>query len=516
MVKLSARAQAGQRIFIGFPGTEADDALKDMIINYKIANFILFRHNIESLPQVRRLCKDIERLVMEQTGYSAFIAVDQEGGMVTRLGQDGVNMPGAMAIAAAGSLDYAYQAGRITAEQLCYAGINFNLAPTADVNSNIDNPVIGVRSFGDQPEQVAGYAAAMTRGLLDGGVLACAKHFPGHGDTNVDSHLGLPRIDKTLKELNNCELVPFLKLIKAGIPAVMTSHILFPELETKELPVTMSRSIITGLLRERLGFKGLIVSDCMEMNAIKKYYGTVQGVLGAVRAGVDMVFISHTMSVAREVSDRLTAALEDNEIPSDEMEASVGRILKQKRLLDNYPKAGVEFDIEGGKSYALDLLKKSITPVSMPTDTLPEIGPRPLFIGAPLFRATNVSNSKMEEIQFSGFLAKRFGGDAVVTGPDPTDDEVLKAMRDAEGYSSIVIGTYNGHLYRGQLKIIRQAAKRHTKVIVFALRNPYDLRELPKPVYGIAVYEYTEKSLEIIAQLLEHRFIPTGRLPVKM
>ncbi len=215
--------------------------------------------------------------------------------MVTRLTDDATNMPGAMAIAATGNPENAYTAGRITAAELQALGIDFDLAPVMDVNSNPQNPVIGVRSYADNPETVARFALRMMQGLLDGGVLCAAKHFPGHGDTSLDSHLSLPTVDKSLAALEAVELVPFKAAISAGIPAIMTSHILFPQLEKDTLPATMSRAIITGLLKESLGFKGLVISDCMEMAAIKQFYGTVEGTIAALVAGVDLVFISIRM-----------------------------------------------------------------------------------------------------------------------------------------------------------------------------------------------------------------------------
>lgn len=506
----------GQRMVVGFPGTEIDDELKDLICNYKIGNIILFRENIESIPQLKKLCSDLQQMIKYHTGHDAFIAIDQEGGMVTRLGQDAVNMPGAMAIAATGKIENAYWAGKITGEQLRSFDVNFNLAPTVDVNSNMDNPVIGVRSFGDKPERVAEYAVAMTKGLLDGGVLACAKHFPGHGDTNVDSHLGLPLVDKGLEELEQCELVPFRKVIEAGIPAVMTTHILFPKIESKKIPATMSREIITGLLREKLGYTGLILSDCMEMSAIKKYYGTVEGSIQAIKAGVDMIFISHTAKVAREVLEALVTFLENDDISMKEMKESVERILKFKERLKIKNDNDIEFDVTNGKNFASTLLKKSITPIQMPTRVLPDIGPCPLFIGAPAIRATNVSNKKEEGIHFSEYMEKRLGGKAMPISAVPTEVEVREAFQNIENHSCIVIGTYNGHLYKGQLDLVNQIAKIHQKVIVIALRNPYDLKALPRNVYGIAAYEYTRNSLEAIASLLEHEYIPEGVLPVEM
>lgn len=515
MINLLPRELVGQRMVVGFSGAEIDEELKDLICNYKIGNVILFKHNIVSNSQLKKLCQDIQQLVREHTGHDAFIALDQEGGMVTRLEQDAANMPGAMAIAATGNIENCYEAGKITGEQLKSVGVNFNLAPTVDINSNMDNPVIGVRSFGDEPEQVVSYAVAMTKGLLEGGILACAKHFPGHGDTNVDSHLGLPLIDKDIDELEQCELIPFRKVIEAGIPAVMTTHILFPKIETDNIPATMSRKIITGLLREKLGFSGLIVSDCMEMSAIKKYYGTVEGCIQAMNAGVDLIFLSHTAMVAREVSDALTKALESNKISMDDMNESVDKIIRYKEKVMNENSNCKDFDLVKGKNFALELLKKSITPVQIPTK-IPEIGQNPLFIGTPPFRATIVSNKEQNEFHFSEFLAERLGGKAIPISARPTESETMEVLQNIEKHSCIIIGTYNGHIYKGQLELVNQVANRHQDVIVIALRNPYDLRNLPEHVYGIAAYEYTKNSLEVIAWLLQHKIIPEGKLPVKM
>ncbi len=516
MNQLDLRGLVGQRMVVGFGETEINEDIKDLISNYKIGNIILFKHNIKNNEQLKKLCRDLQELVQQHTGQEAFIAIDQEGGMITRLGQDGANVPGAMAIAATGKVENAFLAGKITGEQLSNVGVNFDLAPTVDVNSNMHNPVIGVRSYGDKPEEAAKYAVAMTKGLLEGGVYACAKHFPGHGDTNVDSHVGLPLIDKDINELEECELIPFRQVIEAGIPAVMTTHILFPKIEEDNIPATMSHKIITGLLKEKLGFKGLVVSDCMEMSAIKKYYGTVEGSLQAIKAGVDLVFISHTASFAREVSDALTEALETGQLSVKDMENTVEKIIGYKGKLRKKQKA-YGFDVKKGREAAFDLLKQSITPVKLPADGF-LMGNQPIFIGAPAFRASNVSNEQ-EAAQFADYMENNLGGKGIRISPDPGKEElteVIKQVKNAKDVSSIVIGTYNGHLYTGQLELIRELADLHTNILVIALRNPYDLRELPEGVYSIAAYEYTHKSLKAITEVLQKQFVPSGVLPVKM
>ena len=245
---MDRKCAVGQRIMAGFPGTEIDEAFAALVREYKIGNVILFRRNVESREQLARLCAELRALIVAETGVEPLIAIDQEGGVVTRLSDDMLNTPGAMALAAAGG-DAPYRAGLLTARELSSCGINFNLAPVLDINSNPANPVIGVRSFGDDPERAPALALEFLRGTLEGGVMACGKHFPGHGDTAVDSHLGLPLVEKNREMLEKCELLPFRRAMEAGIPAIMTSHVLFPGLEPEKLPATMSRRILTGLLR---------------------------------------------------------------------------------------------------------------------------------------------------------------------------------------------------------------------------------------------------------------------------
>ena len=247
----------GQRLVTGFPGTALTPELVQVVKEYKIGNIILFRENIASADQLRTLCADLQTLIRSETGHDAFIMIDQEGGAVTRLPESCINVPGSMALAATGDPETTYLAGKLTGEELRSLGVNFNLAPSVDVNCNPANPIIGVRSYGDTPATVAKYAAGMIRGLQDGGVLCLAKHFPGHGDTSLDSHLTLPCVDKPRDELERMELAPFRAAIADGVPAIMTAHILFPALDDSGVPATMSRRIVTGLLRGEMSFTAL-------------------------------------------------------------------------------------------------------------------------------------------------------------------------------------------------------------------------------------------------------------------
>lgn len=332
-MEMTVKQMLGQKLFFGFYGTELSEEFKALIREYQIGNVILFLRNVESADQLRRLCVQIQEFIREVTGYPAFIVIDQEGGVVTRLPAAAVTVPGAMAVAATGDPDNARIGAEITVRQLRGLGANFNMAPVLDVNTNPANPVIGVRSFGDDPMNVARYGEAAVRAYQDTCIFCCGKHFPGHGDTSVDSHLGLPVIDKTVEELEQAELIPFRRCIEAGIPAIMSSHILFPKIEKDNIPGTMSRTIITDLLKKRLGFRGLVFSDCMEMAAIQKYYGTAQGTVAAFKAGVDLAGLSSTIGLMRDTAKAVNEAADRGELDMEEIRESVEKILAFKKKL---------------------------------------------------------------------------------------------------------------------------------------------------------------------------------------
>lgn len=510
---MTLREQLGQRMAVGFSGTEPSKEFLDFLAEYKIGNLILFKRNIESLEQLKRLTAQLQEAVLANTGHPAFLMIDQEGGPIVRLSGEAVNVPGAMALAATGNVENAYLAGELTGRQLAEAGVNFDIAPSLDINCNPDNPVIGVRSYGDTPKQVAEYGLAMMNGLKAQGVVACVKHFPGHGDTKEDSHLSLPMVDKTEEELWQMELVPFVKAAEADAPALMSSHVVYPALEPDRVPATMSRRIMTELLRGKLGYEGVTVSDSMEMAAIQTYYGVSEGVLAAVNAGVDIVLISHSMELAADAIKMLERVAADGGLDDAEMAASVERILACKA---HYGEIKVSAKVtEADHALNDTLLRKTFTAVQLPLGKLPELGKKPFFTGCYAYQSSLVSNEDDKKICFPEYLADAFGGDAFVFGPDPTEEEIERVLEKAAGHTSIVAGTYNGHLRRGQRKLLQRLAECGVPMTVFALRNPYELMELPKNVTAIAVWEYSERSLEGVRSMLEGAYLPEGRLPIK-
>ena len=322
-----------------------NDALRDAIAKNRYGGVLFFVDNCGSAEQMLKLTSEIQTASLSGGGVPMLISVDQEGGIITRLsaGTDGI---GNMALAATGDPENARAMARVHGEELSLVGINTDFAPSLDINNNPTNPVIGVRSFGDSPEVVSEFGCAFVQGLQDTNTIATLKHFPGHGNTGTDSHSGLPTIDVSLEALTNTELVPFKAAIEAGADMVMTAHIRYPQIETGtyttasgrkiSLPATMSKTILTDILRGRLGFEGVIVSDSLEMAAISDNFSQDDMLTLCINAGVNMLLLSHisgpkTLKAMETLLDRAVALTEQGKIDVARVEDSVRRILTLKK-----------------------------------------------------------------------------------------------------------------------------------------------------------------------------------------
>ncbi len=507
---MSLKQKIGQLIVAGFPSETMSEEFVQLVKEHKIANTILFSYNTPSEEKVEALCDSIQKLVKEETGGYAFITIDQEGGVVTRLPKESVNIPGAMALAQIGDKEKAYEAALLTGYELKRLGINFNLAPVLDINSNPDNPVIGVRSFGSDSKVVTEYGCKMVRGYLDAGIMCSLKHFPGHGDTTVDSHLSLPCITKDYTELEQEELVPFQEAMKCGATAVTLAHILFPKIENEKIPATMSEKIIQGIVRKKFGFQGLVISDCLEMNAIKEYFGTAVGAKNAIKAGVDMIFISHTASLVVEAIKEIEEAVISGEIPISRIDDAVRRIITYKEIYAN-TKTDIRIEDvikdkvrQDRKEYVKELFQESIQYRNREKGYCHKIGKLPLFLSCGAYRSTMASSDVEEELLFSAYMQDRFGGEAVSFTVNPDCSEIVRIMEKATSkhYTNLILGTYNGHLNRGQIMLAKELEGLKISMLMVALRNPYDLDEVSDAIDKIAAFEYSEQSFEGIVPLI--------------
>ncbi len=510
-MEMTVKQMLGQKLIFGFHGETLSEEFISLIKEYKIGNVILFLRNVKSAGQLRTLCKQIQDLILAETGYPAFIVIDQEGGMVTRLPQEAVNVPCAMALAATADVENARKASQITIRQLRGLGANFNMAPDLDVNNNPQNPVIGIRSFGDDPALVASLGVASAQPYEGSGVLCCGKHFPGHGDTAVDSHLGLPRVDKTEEELEQLELIPFRRAAEAGIPAIMISHVLFPKIVEENVPCTMSRKIVTGLLKEKMGYQGLILTDCMEMGAIQDYYGTPEGTVAAIKAGVDLAEISSTIGLEWGAARAVNEAAERGEFDMEEIKASVEKILAYKQ------KINFQLDESGCN---LDADREAVEAMNRQALTCCEGSPfladeHTFFCGCADYRASGAGNEDGSAGTFADYMKQAFGASGLVTSKDPDAAEIEAVAAQAAKYDQIIFSTCNGHLFQGQIALAKALAQTGKPLMAVALRNPYDIPLLPDCECKIAAYDYSIPSFKALEDVFRGGKM-TGKCPVAL
>lgn len=510
-MEMTVKQMLGQKLIFGFHGEELNEEFISLIKEYKIGNVILFLRNVKSAEQLRRLCKQVQDLILAETGYPAFIVIDQEGGMVTRVPGDAVNVPGAMALAATGDPENARRASEITIRQLRGLGPNFNMAPVLDVNNNPRNPVIGVRSYGDRPEAVAAFGVASAAPYEGSGVLCCGKHFPGHGDTAVDSHLGLPRVEKTEEELEQLELIPFRRAAEAGIPAIMISHVMFPKIGKENVPCTMSRYIVTDLLKKKIGYEGLILTDCMEMLAIQDHYGTPEGTVAALKAGIDLAEISSTIALEWGAAKAVNEAAERGEFDMEEIRESVEKILRYKQMIC-YDIDTTLCNRNEDRAAASAMARQAITNCG---GEAPLADGNTFFCGCADYRASGAGNEDGSAGTFVDYMCRAFGAGGMVTSKDPDAAEIAAVAARAAEYDEIILNTCNGHLFEGQIALAEALAKTGKPLTVVALRNPYDIPLLPDCKCAIAAYDYSTPAFAALEEVFRGGEM-TGKAPVAL
>ncbi|CAM4116499.1 beta-N-acetylhexosaminidase [Saccharibacillus endophyticus] len=547
---MDLRSKLGQMLLGGFDGRTMTSAAMRLIAAYRTGGIVYFSRNVSSPEQLAALTRELQEAAEANGVPPLWISIDQEGGMVARITEGVTLMPGQMAIAAAGSEEDAYRCAYISGRELRSLGVNLNYAPVLDVNNNPANPVIGVRSFGESPERAASFGAAAIRGLQDAGVGATAKHFPGHGDTDVDSHLDLPTVQHDRERMDAVELVPFKRAVEEGVDAVMSAHIYFPALEREKLPVTLSPSVLTGLLREELGFDGIITTDCMEMNAIAEHYGVAEASVLAVLAGADQVLVSHRLDRQGAALNALENAVHGGRIDESRIDASVRRLLRMKwkrgvltrgaarKLLGKKERDDVpgslsgsvaESAVEASKPAALRdpesldtarrVSENSVTLVKNEQGILPLRAARTLAVTC----SANVTAFVDESIAGTRGLGHELAElgldvvDEIVEADEvgPNSDRLAEAAERAD-IEQIVVGTYNARFNPAQAALVLRLIGLGKPLAVVALRDPYDLLEFPEAPAYAAVYESRPLALGSAAKALLGRIPFRGRLPVSL
>ncbi|WP_324650255.1 glycoside hydrolase family 3 protein [Georgenia sp. H159] len=490
-------------------------SIGEMIEEFHPGGIIYFgwSNNLESPGQVARLSNDIQARATADGGIPMTTSIDQEEGVVVRLPQPSAQLPGAMALGATRDPEHARDAARVTAEKLAAVGVNQDYSPIADVNSNAQNPVIGVRAFGGDTDLVSSLVTAQVHGFQDdGGISASVKHFPGHGDTAVDSHYGVPLIDKTEAEFRAEDLPPFRAAIEAGTDSIMTAHIVVPALDPSGRPATFSYPILTEVLREELGFDGVIVTDSLSMQGARDEFGDERVPVEAILAGADQMLMPPNLRVAY---DGVMAAVADGEITEERIDASVRRILEQKAkrgvLADPMVDLGAVADVmatPGHYDTAAEIADDSITLLDNADGLLPLADGTDVFLtgwgGAA--RLTTTADE----------LSLRGADVTVHPAADPTAAQITATVAASAGHDVVVVLTHSAAFApsAAQRSLVSALAATDTPVVQVAVRNPYDVAGTAATDAALAAYGYADVSLEATARVLMGDVNPVGRLPV--
>jgi len=315
--------QIGGLIMVGIPGPELDRGTVELHRKLPFAGVVLFRRNWADARKLRRLTAQIHALRRDDP---PLVAIDHEGGRVCRLAEPFTPIPPALELAKRGE-GAVKSAGKIVGRELREAGIDINFAPVLDINTNSANPVIGERAFGKTAKLVAQLGTAFFQAMQREGVIPCGKHFPGHGDTSEDSHLTLPRVSRTRTSLMRRELLPFRHAIQHGIPMLMSAHVLYPAFDPRR-PATLSPVLMTELLRQKLGFRGVLCSDDLEMRAVSRNYRPAEIAIMAVAAGVDLLLFCHSQERALQAAHALLQALERDELSRERIDEALERLAR--------------------------------------------------------------------------------------------------------------------------------------------------------------------------------------------
>lgn len=452
------------------------------------------------------------------------ISVDQEGGsLVARFGAPATQMPGNMALGAGRSATDARRSAKVIGTELAAVGVTQDYAPVSDVNINPNNPVIGIRSIGGDPALVSDLASAQVKGYHAGGVAAVAKHFPGHGDTGVDSHFGLPEVTHTLEQIHEIDLPPFEADIAAGVDTIMTAHVVMPAIDPG-VPATMSHKILTGLLRRELGFDGLIVTDALDMAGATATYPPDVAPVKAVLAGADQLLVPPEMDTAYAA---VLGAVRSGEISKQRLNASVYRILLHKfrrgLFRDPYVDPVAAPQVMGAPEHlatAQAITDRTTTLVKNDAGLLPlAAGPRDVLVTG--WGVTTTATMA------SALGARGATTQVLQTGTAPAQSDIDAAVDAAQDADLVVVSTNNAYAVdaatgqptagaAAQTRLVRALLATGTPVVVAAMRNPYDVASFPSAPTVVDTYGYTPDQIESLVRVLFGEVDPGGRLPVSI
>ncbi|MFV0504474.1 MAG: glycoside hydrolase family 3 N-terminal domain-containing protein [Lachnospirales bacterium] len=489
---IELKKKIGQMFLCGFNDTKINGHIKNLIENYYLGNVILFSRNLKTENQVVELNADLKRAIENSTSYPPFIAIDEEGGSVSRLRNVYGEFLGHYSIGALGDEKVAYNLGNSIGFKLRNLGINMNLAPVADINSNPENIGIGIRSFGSNKNLVKNMVIEMYKGY-ENNLLPTLKHFPGLGDVAVDSHHDLPILKKTLEEIEDQELVPFIYGIENGVKSIMVSHIIFDAIDEK-YPASMSNAVITGLLKDKLGYNGIIMTDCFEMGAIQKNYGTKEAVIIALNAGIDIFDISHTEELQVEAIEGVYEAVEKGIIPIERINESYEKIVKFKKIFGNKMQDAPSFSLKDEYIKVLN------------TNGVRNWERKNIKIGNTIALAVNQFSSNPAEdvinnpINISDIFPKKTNIETVGFNKDLNQEDIAYLINRARDKENVLLFVGDMDIYKNQHELYKSLEGKN--IYLFDMRLKVDKLQFEPKLY-FSAYSYTNETVEVLCDYLK-------------
>jgi beta-N-acetylhexosaminidase len=512
----SLEDRVGQMFLAGFDGYSLPDHIREWLSEGRIGGVILFARNVEAPAQLAALTAEVHNAAK----YPALIGIDQEGGVVARLRQGFSESPGAMALSAARHAEPLTRlVSRMMADEMHALGINWTYAPVLDIAYNRENPTVSVRSFGAEKERVGQLAAAAVEGFQAGGVAACAKHFPGLGDTAIDTHLALAMLNTSVDNLLANDLRPYRKAIEAGLSTVMTTHTVFTVLDP-DLPATLSPLVIRRLLREELGFDGVVTSDCMEMKAISDHHSAGETAVLAALAGLDLILISHTRERQAAGYDALLDAARSGRVPESMIAEANRRVaaLKDRFRITAPPAlevirspAHTALEQEAARA-GIVLVQNERRTVPLPVADGAHIG----MVEFTTYRSSQAENPDALTHFHRAFKQRVPDLDAVTLSPELDAAEIEQARTIAAESDVVVIATRSAHLNPDQAALARELIEGGARVVLACLRNPYDAEVLPGADSTLLTFGDAAPSLVAVVDALAGAFVPQGQMPVPL
>uniref|UniRef100_I2Q275 Beta-glucosidase-like glycosyl hydrolase n=1 Tax=Desulfovibrio sp. U5L TaxID=596152 RepID=I2Q275_9BACT len=524
LAAMTLEEKVGQIFMVWFEGPDVSPETAALIRDHRLGGVILYANagNIETPGQVARLTASLQATAADTPqGLGLLVGVDQEGGPVARLRRGFTVFPSQMAQAAAGRADLVRQAAAATGRELLAVGINTDFAPVADVNVNPANPVIGIRSFGANPADVARFTAAATAGYASVGAICTPKHFPGHGDTAVDSHVGLPRVDHDAATLSRIDFPPFRAAFAAGAPAVMTAHVLTPDLEPDNLPATLSRRMLSGVLRGRLGFDGVIFTDSLGMGAVAATYGTAEAAVMALAAGADVLLVGadagRPASERLEAMDQVLLAVRTGRVPVNRLDTAVLRVLRLKErfgllraaALDT-PAANLETRLATPASAALArrIAARALTAFGPTVPALPVSAEAGTLVVRPRL------GREATDAEAEAGLAALHGPQTLFLPADPDARAIADVVAKARDARRVVLLVTDARSREGQRRLAEAlAGEEPRRLVLVAAESPYDLPLLPPAGARLATYGETPAGLDALWKALVAPYRFSGRSP---